>query len=309
MHFLLLPLLAAVSALSPARQWVPPAQPLNINIKAEGDSKLVLTDFTGANIEPKNAGMAAVSGEKTVNLKEIFDEVSRPGTYVLYVVPNGKGQNEFTGTPLVIEVRSDSRRGAPSEPIVTKIQPLEYVQMTTDKGPMTMIMYYDVAPVTSDSFLYLSRTGFYDSLTFHRIVPSFVIQGGDPRGDGTGGPGYNVQAEFNDRKHEPGVLSMARNGDPNEQNGGMPRAEFANSAGSQFFVCLDYKNTQHLDHRYTAFGKVVKGMETVTAIAQVPLADERSGKPATPPVIQKAEVKEVTSGDNPYTELLGAGKK
>src|SRR2546423_3055241 len=262
MHFLLLPLLAAVSALSPAREWVPPAQPLNINVNAEGDSKLMLTDFTGAAIEPKNAQIAPVNGQKTINHKEVFDEVSRPGTYVLYVVPNGKGLNEFTGTPLVIEARTERLRGAPAEPMVTKVQPLQYVLMTTDKGPMTMIMYYDVAPITSDSFLYLCRTGYYDGLTFHRIVPGFVIQGGDPRGDGTGGPGYNVQAEFNDRKHDPGVLSMARQGDPNEQNGGMPRAEYANSAGSQFFVCLDYKSTQHLDHRYTAFGKVVKGMET-----------------------------------------------
>ena len=221
MHFLLLPLLAAVSALSPARQWTPRAA-LNINVNAEGDSKLMLTDFTGATIEPKNPQLASVSGQKTVNLKDVFDEVSRPGTYVLYVVPNGKGPNEFTGTPLVIEARSEKLRARTAEPMVTKVQPLEYVLMTTDKGPMTMVMYYDVAPVTCDSFLYLCRTGYYDGLTFHRIVPDFVIQGGDPRGDGTGGRGYNVQAEFNDRKHDPGVLWMARQGDPNEQNGGCP---------------------------------------------------------------------------------------
>ena len=304
MH-LLAALLAIASAIVPARTWYPPSEPLTLSIKAEGDSTLVLTDFNGAKFDPKTP--AEVSGEKTVNLKEIFAEVSRPGTYVLYVVPKGKDLQQFTGTPLVIEVRSD-HRGGPADTMVTKVQPLEYVVMTTEKGPLTMAFFYDVAPVTVDSFLYLSRTGYYDGLTFHRIIPSFVIQGGDPKGDGTGGPGYNVQAEFNDKKHEPGVLSMARQGDPNEASGAMPRAEFANSAGSQFFVCLDYKNTQHLDHKYTAFGKVTAGMDAVNAIAATPLVDQRSGKPQTPQKIQKAEVKLVTATENPYAEMFG-GKK
>ena len=304
MH-LLAALLAIASAIVPARTWYPPSEPLMLNIKAEGDSTLMLTDFNGAKFDPKTP--AEVSGEKTVNLKEMFAEVSRPGTYVLYVVPKGKDLQQFTGTPLVIEVRSD-HRGGPADTMVTKVQPLEYVVMTTDKGPMTMAFFYDVAPVTVDSFLYLSRTGYYDGLTFHRIIPSFVIQGGDPKGDGTGGPGYNVQAEFNDKKHDPGVLSMARQGDPNEASGAMPRAEFANSAGSQFFVCLDYKNTQHLDHKYTAFGKVTAGMDAVNAIAATPLLDQRSGKPQTTQKIQKAEVRPVTATENPYAEMFG-GKK
>src|ERR1700709_2530819 len=103
MHFLLLPILAAVTALSPARDWVAPAQPLKINVHAEGASHLVLTDFNGTVIDPKTP--AEVRGDKSVNLKEIYDQVSRPGTYVLYVVPKDKPTAEFTGTPLVIEVR------------------------------------------------------------------------------------------------------------------------------------------------------------------------------------------------------------
>jgi cyclophilin family peptidyl-prolyl cis-trans isomerase len=306
MHFLLLPLLAVVSALSPAREWVPPAQPLTINVHAEGASKLVLMDFNGTVIDPKTP--ADVTGDKSVNLKEIYDQVSRPGTYVLYVVPKDKPTAQFSGTPLVIEVRSEQRRGGPAEPVVTKIIPLEYVVMTTEQGPMTMAMYYDVAPITVASFLHLARTGYYDGLTFHRIIPSFVIQGGDPRGDGTGGPGYTVQAEFNDKKHDPGVLSMARQGDPNEGSGAMPRSEYANSAGSQFFICLDYTRTQHLDHRYTAFGKVVSGMDTVEKIAKTPIANEQTGTPQKPPVIQKAEVKKVTAEENPYAAMLGLKK-
>lgn len=300
-------LLAVASAIVPAHTWYPPSQPLTVNVKTDGESTLVMTDFSGTALEAKSP--AEVNGEKSIDLKNIFVEASRPGTYLLYVVPKGKTNDQFSGTPLVIEVRSEQRRGAPGDAMVTKVQPLEYALMTTDKGPMTMAFYYDVAPITVESFLHLSRTGYYDGLTFHRIVPGFVIQGGDPKGDGTGGPGYTVPAEFNDRKHLPGVLSMARQGDPNEAAGAMPRCEYANSGGSQFFVCLDYNSTQHLDHKYTAFGKVVSGMETVTAIATVPLVDQRAGKPANPPTIQKVEVKPVTATDNPYAEIVGLKKK
>jgi len=311
MHIALLPILAVFSALTPARQWVPPTQPIVINVKVQEPSKLVLTDFAGKEIAPKDANLLSVSGEKSVNLKDAYKEVSKGGTYVLFVVPQNKPTAQFTGTPLVIDGRSDNRKGAGGEVMVTKIDPLEYAVMTTEQGTMSMAMYYDVAPISVSSFLYLSRTGYYDGLTFHRIIPDFVIQGGDPMGTGTGGPGYNVQAEFNDRKHEPGVLSMARQGDPMERSGAAPRCEFANSAGSQFFVCLNYQNTQSLDGKYTAFGKVIDGMDTVKKIASVPLATTSRGqsdKPANPPVIQKVEVKPVTAAENPYAEMFGLKK-
>ena len=95
----------------------------------------------------------------------------------------------------------------------------------TEHGPITVELWDDVAPKHAENFLKLARKGFYDGLSFHRIIPGFVIQGGCPRGDGTGGPGWTVKAEFNDRKHVPGVLSAARSAHPD-------------SAGSQFFVCL-----------------------------------------------------------------------
>jgi cyclophilin family peptidyl-prolyl cis-trans isomerase len=97
---------------------------------------------------------------------------------------------------------------------------------------------------------------------------------------------------------------MARSGDPNEAGGAMPRCEFANSAGSQFFICLDYQNTKQLDKRYTAFGKVMDGMDAVKAIASVPLADPQSGRPKEPPKIKKAEVKPVTAKNNPYQKMF-----
>ena len=135
----------------------------------------------------------------------------------------------------------------------------------TNHGTITVELWDDVAPNHVKNFLDLGNDGFYDGLTFHRILPGFVIQGGCPKGDGTGGPGHNVAAEFNDRSHEKGVLSMARSGDPD-------------SAGSQFFICLGREHCQHLDGEYTAFGAVVDGVDAVDAIAAVPV-DAQSGRP------------------------------
>ncbi|MDY7107995.1 MAG: peptidylprolyl isomerase [Planctomycetota bacterium] len=147
----------------------------------------------------------------------------------------------------------------------------EYPRATiaTEFGDMTVELWNDVAPNHVENFLKLARDGFYDGLTFHRIIPGFVIQGGCPKGDGTGGPGWNVEAEFNQRPHKPGTLSMARSSDPN-------------SAGSQFFVCLTREKCQHLDGQYTGFGQVTDGMDVVKKIAAVE-ADPNTGRPDAPP--------------------------
>lgn len=123
----------------------------------------------------------------------------------------------------------------------------------TSTGTISVELWDDVAPRHVANFLKLVDDGFYDGLGFHRIVKEFVIQGGCPVGDGTGGPGWSVDAEFNDREHHEGVLSMARSADPD-------------SAGSQFFICLGRNHCQHLDGKYTAFGTVTDGIEVVRAI-------------------------------------------
>lgn len=121
-------------------------------------------------------------------------------------------------------------------------------------------LYPEIAPNTVKNFVSLVSKRFYDGLTFHRIIKGFMIQGGDPVGNGTGGPGYGIKGEFssngfkNDLKHEPGVLSMARAMNPN-------------SAGSQFFIM--HETSPHLDGDYAAFGKVIEGLENVNAIAEV----------------------------------------
>ncbi len=118
-------------------------------------------------------------------------------------------------------------------------------------GKIVIELFPEDAPNTVDNFVKLATSGFYDSLTFHRVVPGFVVQGGDPKGDGTGGPGYRIDAEFNDRPHLTGTVAMARGPDPN-------------SAGCQFYICLAPQ--PHLDGNYTVFGQVVEGMESVQKI-------------------------------------------
>jgi peptidyl-prolyl cis-trans isomerase B (cyclophilin B) len=292
------------SVLVPAKAWYSPNEPINILVKPpNGEAALVLTDFTNRQLSGDKPVM--VGEEKTIDLKTMLPEGMPGGTYLLYAVPAKNARKDFIGTPLVINVEEDRRQGAQPGPMVVHVEPLAYVTMTTDKGPpMNIAFYYDVAPNTVDNFLKLAAEGFYDGLIFHRIVPDFVVQGGDPRGDGTGGPGYMLHEEFNARPHLEGVLSMARNGDPNEAGGAMPRCEFANSAGSQFFLCLKYENTKQLDHRYTAFGRVIDGMETVKNIGGVPLADEVTGRPKTPPKILNAEIKPVTAKENPYQTIF-----
>ena len=124
------------------------------------------------------------------------------------------------------------------------------IAFETTKGRFVVRLFPKDAPFTVANFVKLADQGFYDGLTFHRYVPGFVIQGGDPKGDGTGGPGYAIPAEFNSRPHQRGTLAMARGADPD-------------SAGSQFYIALTRAQTQQLDGQYTVFGQVVKGMSVV----------------------------------------------
>jgi len=139
------------------------------------------------------------------------------------------------------------------------------VTITMENGQKIFIeLYPKVAPNTVANFISLVEKGFYDGLTFHRVIPGFMIQGGDPNGNGTGGPGYHIKGEFtyngfkNDLKHERGVISMARAQDPD-------------SAGSQFFIMV--ASSPQLDGQYAAFGKVIKGMDVVDKIVTVETDD------------------------------------
>jgi peptidyl-prolyl cis-trans isomerase B (cyclophilin B) len=130
------------------------------------------------------------------------------------------------------------------------------VKISTEKGDMIAELYDNETPITVNNFKDLIGKGFYNGLNFHRVLPDFVIQGGCPVGNGSGGPGYNIQCEVNADKqyHDRGVLSMAHAG--------------RNTGGSQFFICHSRNNTSHLDRNHTCFGKVVEGVEVIDLIKQ-----------------------------------------
>ncbi len=164
----------------------------------------------------------------------------------------------------------------PMEPVGAN----EVAVLETNYGKMVLAFFPEKAPMHCTSFKRLVNAGYYDCTTFHRIIPGFMIQGGDINSkdaiegnEGMGGPGYNIPAEFNDTPHNKGILSMARSADPN-------------SAGSQFFVCLGRERTAHLDGQYTVFGKLIEGVETLDAIAQVQIGP--GDAPVQPVVITKA---------------------
>ena len=148
-----------------------------------------------------------------------------------------------------------------------------------DGAVMKAELYPEVAPNTVNNFISLVKSGFYDGLIFHRVIPGFMIQGGDPKGAGSGGPGYCIRGEFksngfdNSLLHSRGVLSMARTMAPN-------------SAGSQFFIM--HENSPHLDGQYAAFGKVTEGIEAVDRICEV--RTDYNDRPKTPQVMKKVTV-------------------
>ena len=156
--------------------------------------------------------------------------------------------------------------------------PIVTIQMK-DGGVMKAELYPDIAPETVKNFVYLAGKGFYNGLIFHRVIPGFMIQGGDPEGTGMGGPGYSIKGEFasngfkNDLKHTKGVLSMARSMMPN-------------SAGSQFFIM--HETSPHLDGEYAAFGKIIEGQDIVDAIATVDT--DYSDRPKTPQIMKTVTV-------------------
>src|SRR5436190_7785590 len=161
----------------------------------------------------------------------------------------------------------------------------EVAVMKTTAGEMVIELWTDVAPKTVENFKKLARTNFYDGTAFHRIIKGFMIQGGDPLTKdlknegrfGTGDPGYKIKAEFNERSHQKGVLSMARSADPD-------------SAGSQFFIC--HGDASFLDRKYTAFGKVIKGDAVLEKIANTPVGPSGGGERSKP--MERVEIQSLT---------------
>lgn len=159
-----------------------------------------------------------------------------------------------------------------------KSHPVATIELSNGKQ-IVMELYPEVAPNTVNNFISLANSGFYDGTIFHRVIPNFMIQGGDPEGTGTGGPGYSIKGEFtsngvkNHLLHVRGVVSMARSND-------------LDSAGSQFFIVQ--ADSEHLDNTYAAFAKVTEGMDVVDEIAN--LERDQNDRPTDPPVMTKVTV-------------------
>lgn len=151
----------------------------------------------------------------------------------------------------------------------------------TNKGTFKFELFPEDAPGTVQNFVKLARKGFYDGTIFHRVIPGFMMQGGDPEGTGRGGPGYTIKAEFNKRKHVAGTVAMARAADPD-------------SAGSQFYVC--FAPAPHLDGKYTVFGQVIEGMDVVHEIEKVPT--DRNDRPLEKVVMKKVSIVEETADEH-----------
>jgi peptidyl-prolyl cis-trans isomerase B (cyclophilin B) len=170
-------------------------------------------------------------------------------------------QAQETNKQTTAEPKSDKKADSKAEK--SRVNTKEVAVIKTTEGEMVVEFWPEVAPKTVENFKTLAKKGFYDGTCFHRVIKDFMIQGGDPLTKdpnmearwGTGDPGYKIKAEFNDRHHDRGVLSMARSNDPD-------------SAGSQFFICTG--NPHFLDHQYTAFGKLIKGDDVLEKIATTP---------------------------------------
>lgn len=167
-------------------------------------------------------------------------------------VPKGETMSQIT--PSSSSLPRFENPSAPTEAEITELTLLAqstYARLTTELGTIDIELYPESAPIHVTNFLKLAQAGFYNGLNFHRVEPGFVVQGGDPNGDGTGGPGYEIPAEFNDRPHVLGTLAMARSSDPD-------------SAGSQFYFTLAAQ--PGLDGNYTVFGQAVTGLDLLPKI-------------------------------------------
>jgi cyclophilin family peptidyl-prolyl cis-trans isomerase/predicted GIY-YIG superfamily endonuclease len=203
-----------------------------------------------------------------------FKRLSRAGKVALLETDEAFGCR-LRKAPLIGDTRKDEGRATmPKTPPQAAELPAygeeartSQVRIATDKGDIVLTLFPEEAPMHAAAFLKLAKAGFYDGLTFHRVEPGFVVQGGDPDGNGTGGPGYKLKAEFNQRPHVRGTLAMARSSDPN-------------SAGSQFYICL--ADARFLDGQYTVFGEMTEGFEALDALRRGDKMRTVTVEPAAP---------------------------
>lgn len=274
----------AVLLLNPVRLYFQADQPVMIHVNVQALAELPETKDASLSLVLLTPGgkvqtQAQVDPtQNTLDLMQLFPGEGG-GKSILW---NGKtwylqlvaGQTPI-GSPLVVVPLSPPGRGGQAVSAL-RIYPEKLVIMETSMGQIGMRLDPAAAPNTTMQFANLVAGGFYTNVIFHRVIPQFVIQGGDPTGTGTGGPGFFIDLESSSKLHTRGTVSMARQGND------------INSSGSQFFICLSRSAVAQLDKQYTAFGDVVWGMEVVDQIVALPTTRDGSNRPLTPPVIQRA---------------------
>jgi peptidyl-prolyl cis-trans isomerase B (cyclophilin B) len=272
--------------LNPVRLYFQPNQPIPVQFNAQGLSKLhqsADTPLQLALLTPAGKVQQKVAidpNKTTLDLMELFPAQGRQSsilwngsTWYLQLVA---GENQPIGSPLVVvPLVPPSQRGQ-ATPSALRIYPEKLVVFDTTAGTIGIRLDPAAAPNTTMQFSNLVTGGFYTNVIFHRVIPQFVIQGGDPTGSGTGGPGFFIDLESSSKAHTRGTVSMARQGND------------INSSGSQFFICLSRQAVASLDRQYTAFGDVVWGMDAVDRIVALPTSSDGANRPLNPPVIKKA---------------------
>lgn len=272
-------LFTLLGSIMPVKTYVGINHPVKVNIDAADTLLWLNADNT------LRAKVAVKPGE--ADLASLFDNFWLTQV-VTYVQPMKEGKAE--GSPLVVQPLLTVRRAhfdrqavkmvfRPARTVVSgvRIYQEKLARINTDAGVMTFRLRPDQAPNTVWNFMSLAEGGFYDDITFHRIVPEFVIQAGDPTGSSMGGPGYQIDFEESHLRHDFGVLSMARNWDDPDSN------------GSQFFICLSRRKTQNLDGLFVSFGEMVDGADVIRKIASAELKPG-TDSPVTPPVIHNIEM-------------------
>jgi len=286
----------AQAQIQPERVYYGIDRPVEMRVQAPAGEpgELAIALFDPAGTEPIASASVAAG---RVDLAGLFPSLWKPGAPRVRYAQLLADQHRV-GPPVVLQMLTTPSH-AVADPSTGRVffkdlpetvsglraYPDRLVVFETDKGPITFRMRPDQAPNTVWNFLQLVEGGFYTDIIFHRILPTgrdgypFVVQVGDPTGTGSGGPGYFIDLEPSKLPHDFGVLSMARSSDPN-------------SGGSQIFICLSRQATRHLDGAYTSFAEAVSGADVIRAIQNVELADERAGKPRTPPRIVSARLED-----------------
>jgi peptidyl-prolyl cis-trans isomerase B (cyclophilin B) len=273
--------------LQPARLYFQRGQPIPVRIDTQAMAQLAHVDAASPLVllllggDGRLYGKAALQpGVKEVDLASLFGKKDgRPfslwdgHTYFIQLQAAGQA----VGSPLVVAPLKQPGH-VQDEPDALRIYPEQLVEMRTTLGSIFIRLDPEAAPHTTQVFSDLVAGGFYTRLLFHRVVPGFVIQGGDPAGNGSGGPGFFTDLEPSTKPHQRGTVSMARQG-----NG-------VNTAGSQFFICLSRQGCAALDQHYTAFGDVVAGMATVDRITALPTLKDGTARPVSPPMILEAKL-------------------